>query len=179
MAIGAVVLVAGAAAIGGGTALENHDGFCAACHTQPESEYVQRAGDPAVDLASFHAAEGVRCIDCHSGSGVAGRVRAEMLGARDALVYLSGNDVQPHGTTRPIGDKNCLKCHADVEAGRTFENHFHVLLPQWQELTAGAATCVDCHEGHETNGLRQIAFLNEAHTVAVCRDCHRFAGEGG
>ncbi len=179
LVIGVAVLLVGAAAVGGGTTLENRDAFCASCHTQPESEYVQRSANPAVDLASFHATEGVRCIDCHSGSGVTGRVKAEMLGMRDALVYISGNDTQPHSTTRPVGDVNCLKCHEDIGSARVFENHFHVLLPQWQAVSAGAATCADCHQGHQTNGQQQIAFLNEAHTVAVCQDCHRFAGEGG
>src|SRR5512147_1485352 len=71
---------------------ENHDSFCASCHTQPESDYFQRAAAPApVDLASFHTGKSVRCIDCHSGSGLMGRPSALMLGAHDLLAYISKN----------------------------------------------------------------------------------------
>ena len=35
--------------------MENHDSFCASCHTQPESSYFsRRAVASAVDLASDH-----------------------------------------------------------------------------------------------------------------------------
>ena len=60
---------------------EEHDSFCASCHTEPETTYVARAATaPPVDLASFHATEETRCIDCHSGVGVPGRIQAELLG---------------------------------------------------------------------------------------------------
>ncbi|MEJ2563466.1 MAG: hypothetical protein P8Z42_12365, partial [Anaerolineales bacterium] len=61
---------------------ESHDPFCASCHTQPESTFFERSLDvEAVDLASFHTQETTRCIDCHSGPGVLGRMQAEWLGA--------------------------------------------------------------------------------------------------
>ena len=63
-----------------GAQLENHDDFCASCHTDPESEFVNRAhGGTAVDLASFHTGEGVHCIDCHSGEGVNSRSHATSI----------------------------------------------------------------------------------------------------
>ena len=35
--------------------LENHDAFCASCHTEPESRYFQQSQDKsAPTLASFH-----------------------------------------------------------------------------------------------------------------------------
>ena len=75
-----------------GMQLENHDSFCASCHTSPESDYVDRAhAGTAVDLASFHTGQGVRCIDCHSGEGVNGRVQAMPLGGHDLLKFVSGN----------------------------------------------------------------------------------------
>jgi nitrate/TMAO reductase-like tetraheme cytochrome c subunit len=62
-----------------------HDQFCASCHTQPESIFFQRStGALAVDLASFHTTQKTRCIDCHSGPGLFGRMQAELLGARNA-----------------------------------------------------------------------------------------------
>jgi nitrate/TMAO reductase-like tetraheme cytochrome c subunit len=65
---------------------EEHDTFCSSCHTQPESTFYQRAsGAQAIDLASFHKAKGTRCIDCHSGAGLTGRMQAELLGAHNTL----------------------------------------------------------------------------------------------
>ncbi len=177
LALGALIVFS-ASGFAVGAKMENRDSFCASCHTEPESQYVQRTTqDPAPDLAAFHAAKAVRCIDCHSGIGVGGRVRAELLGARDALVYLTGKDQQPHHATRPIEDANCLKCHADVLREQSFERHFHTLLPQWQQFSAQAARCVDCHLSHRTDGDPRIAFLIEQPTVQVCQACHAVAGE--
>ncbi len=173
-----ILVVLGVGGFTVGARMENRDGFCASCHTEPETAYVQRTTqEPAPDLAAFHAGKGVRCIDCHSGDGMSGRIRAEMLGARDALVYLTGRDQQPHHATRPIEDVNCLKCHADVLRQRSFERHFHALLPQWQQFSADAARCVDCHLSHRTDGDPRIAFLIERPTVQVCQACHAVAGE--
>ncbi len=168
--------------LGGVTAahVENKDAFCASCHTEPESTYYRRERASApVDLASVHAAKGVKCIDCHSGVGVRGRLLAMWLGARDALKYASGHYPQPAPLTRPIPDNHCIKCHTDVLRIRSFDNHFHLFLPQWQAVDPRAATCVDCHQGHHTDGDPNLQFLNKATTVAVCQACHRAAGEEG
>jgi predicted CXXCH cytochrome family protein len=156
--------------------LENNDAFCASCHTQPESEYVQRKQAAAVDLASAHAAQNVSCIDCHSGAGASGRVQAmTVVAAGDLAAYLSGHYHNPAIVTVPITDDHCLKCHADVGAARSMNNHFHFFLPQWQASAKDAATCVDCHQSHTTNGPANASFLNQATTVAVCQRCHAFA----
>ncbi len=158
--------------------LENNDTFCASCHTEPESTFVDRsqAGAP-VDLASSHAGKEVHCIQCHSGDGVAGRVDAMTIGASDLLAFKTGNFHAPAIVTVPIDDANCLKCHSDVSNTQDFQEHFHAFLPKWQELDANAATCVDCHEAHVTGGLTQISFLTESTTTAVCQRCHSFVGE--
>jgi len=160
--------------------LENHDGFCASCHTDPESEYVARThGTTAVDLASFHTGEGVRCIDCHSGNGASGRIQAMALGAHDLLKFVSRQFPQPAPLTRAINDINCTKCHTDTSQGRDFNNHYHYFLPKWQQLSDNAGTCTECHQSHTTNGDVQIAFLNEQHTVPICQRCHNFnRGQG-
>ncbi len=177
----ALVALAGFALAGGaGAQLENHDSFCASCHTEPESTYYQRSTqNSATDLASAHTAEGTRCIDCHSGQGVGGRVQAMRLGAKDAFQFVTRTYTQPAPQTRPIGDVNCLKCHSGISQGQDFNNHFHIFLPQWQNVDPRAATCVDCHRAHATDGEADIAFLNKAATLAVCEQCHRAAGEGG
>src|SRR5574337_973368 len=115
--------------------LEDHDAFCASCHTQGESTYYQRTQAAApVDMASAHAAKNVGCIQCHSGPGLTGRVGAMMVGASDLAAFVSGHYRNPAVTTVPLGDANCAKCHADVTTRRDFNNHFHVFLPQWQRL---------------------------------------------
>jgi nitrate/TMAO reductase-like tetraheme cytochrome c subunit len=155
---------------------ESHDPFCASCHTQPETTYFERSTSAPVDLASAHKPENTRCIDCHSGEGLTGRLQAELLGAHNALAYLTHTAVQPAPLTRPIEDASCLKCHADVTGRQDFNNHFHNLLPRWQAVDPQAATCVSCHSGHTTDGSADLAYLNEARTRIVCEDCHRAAG---
>lgn len=167
---------------GGGLAaahMEDSDSFCASCHTQPESTFYQRSQAAPVDLASAHAAKGVACIACHSGPGVGGRVGAMTLGAKDLVDYIVGHYSSPAVLTSHIGDAYCLKCHGDIGSSDAFNNHFHTLLPKWQQLDpAHAATCADCHASHATGGELQIAFLRQAPTLAICQRCHAFAGEG-
>lgn len=183
--VAVVAIVVGFAVLSTATAVtamqfENHDDFCASCHSQPESAFFQRTTAQATDLASFHNAKNVHCIDCHSGQGlVPGRVSALMLGAQDLLAWVSGRATQPAAYTRPIDDANCLKCHADVAQQRNFNNHFHVFLARWQLLDTNAATCVSCHQGHNTDSEAQLAFLNRVDTTQVCQSCHNALGGRG
>jgi predicted CXXCH cytochrome family protein len=173
----AVVLTAGGFTFA--ASQEQRDPFCASCHTQPESTFYTREGATVSDLASsHHGKEGVRCIDCHSGTGIQGRVQAELLGAHNALAWYTGTAVQPAKLTKPIADENCVKCHADISAARTMQNHFHFFLPEWQKRDPNAAKCVTCHDGHATDGRQDIAWLNEQRTVAVCQRCHAVLGGG-
>ena len=158
---------------------EQRDSFCSSCHTQPESTFYQRSLDAAaVDLASIHKEKKTRCIDCHSGIGMTGRIRAELLGAHNALAFYTKTAVQPAKLTQPIGDENCLKCHQDVAAQQDMNNHFHVFLAKWQSMDPNAATCVSCHQGHSDQGDPQIMFLNQETTQAECDSCHRALGAG-
>jgi len=159
---------------------ESKDVFCSSCHTQPESTYYQRSQDAtATDLASFHHTKEARCIDCHSGTGVVGRVQAELMGAQNAFKFFTHTAVQPAPLTKPIRDANCLKCHQQVTAGQADENnHFHIFLTRWQSADTKAATCVSCHSSHTTDGTADILFLNRERTVAVCEACHKALGGG-
>jgi len=175
--IGAVMAVGIILASGGlvtAIQLENHNAFCASCHTEPESQYYQRSLAAPVDLASAHNAKNVPCIQCHSGPGTAGRVDAiASVAAPDTFAFYSGHYRKPATVTVPLGDEHCLKCHPDISAGQDFNNHFHAFLPRWQaQAPKDAATCVECHQGHNTNGRADIAYLEEAATVAVCQRCH-------
>lgn len=158
--------------------MENNDQFCASCHTNPETTFVDRSTQPPTDLASAHTAENVGCIQCHSGEGKAGRIDALKLGAHDLVAFVSRNYTQPAQLTHPIPDENCLKCHGDIGQAQTFENHFHVLLPRWQQLSPNkAATCVDCHSAHTTDGRSDIVWISVKPTQKQCDGCHRQLGD--
>lgn len=158
---------------------ENHNGFCAACHTQGEQTFYDRSLNTSpVDLASAHNIQGqARCIDCHTGPGILGRYGGLMAGSTDLISYFSGHYPQPAALEEPYPDTNCLKCHANVTQKQDFQNHFHIFLPRWQSLDKHAATCVSCHLSHDTNGDAKISFLNEKTTVAVCERCHAAVGQ--
>jgi hypothetical protein len=165
----------------GAMQFENHDTFCASCHTEGETTFLQRAmTQPAHDLASFHAQKGnTRCIDCHSGAGLVGRYVTLTYGASDLVSYFRGHYPQPAVQDTPIGDANCLKCHSTVLDNQDFSNHFHAFLQKWQALDpTNAAHCVDCHPSHDNTGDLSAAFLNQNSAVLFCQKCHQFAGQG-
>jgi predicted CXXCH cytochrome family protein len=187
---------------------ESHDSFCSSCHTQPETTYYQRStAAQATDLASFHTTQTTRCIDCHSGSGVSGRMSAELIGARNAILWYTGKAVQPAVLTSPIGDGNCIKCHLDVtqqnftpkeqisiggvtsgggggfggeREGEGRANHWHAFLTRWQAADPNSGTCVSCHSGHAAGATAQTGFMNAQNVQQVCDACHQvLRREGG
>ena len=194
--------------------LEERDAFCTACHTAPEATYYDRARqalagqEPLQDLASAHyaAVDGFRCIDCHRGdSGAAHRAATLALGARDALIYVSGRaDQTIEKTEIEVPDlltAGCVRCHADSLLVTGFENHFHNKLPDayaaWQaggQLTAPAGQpapaalerydttlrCLDCHLTHiHTPGAELTGFLDlDNVTLPACVRCHQETGHG-
>ncbi len=157
---------------------ENHNGFCASCHTEGEQTFYDRSlKTSAVDLASLHNIKGqARCIDCHTGPGIIGRYGGLMAGSTDLISYFSGHYPQPAKLEEPYPDANCLKCHANITQKDDFQNHFHVFLVRWQAIDKNAATCVSCHVSHDDSGNEKISFLNQQTTVAVCEACHAAAG---
>jgi hypothetical protein len=157
---------------------ENHNSFCASCHTEGEQTFYDRSITSApVDLASIHDIKGqARCIDCHTGPGIIGRYGGLMAGATDLISFFSGHYPQPAALEEPYPDANCLKCHATIAQNKEFNNHFHVFLAQWQAIDKNAATCVSCHVSHDTSGDAKIAFLNETTTEVICQKCHSAAG---
>lgn len=198
--IGAVITVVVLTASGFAFAAtqESHDPFCASCHTQPESTFVQRSTSTPVDLASYHTTQNSLCIDCHSGPGVLGRMQAELMGARNAFKWFTGTAVQPAVVNFPISDQSCLKCHQavtqrgftpkeqiTVPGGRSGEGegeggdgHWHQFLTRWQAADPNAGTCITCHSGHATDGNAQNGFINNQTVQATCDACHRAIRRG-
>ncbi len=179
VAAGGLTLLGGSLAVG--ATLEESDAFCASCHSQPELTYFTREQTrQPVDLATDHGInDQTRCIQCHSGSGVTGRLAALDTGANDLFHWVTGTAKQPAPLTQAIADANCLKCHAGVPNEQSFSTHFHVFLARWQAIDPKAATCVDCHSSHATDGQANLRFLNVPRTQAVCQHCHDAAGAGG
>jgi hypothetical protein len=172
---------------------ESHDAFCASCHTQPETTFFQHStAGAAVDLASYHTAKTTACIDCHSGQGLNGRISAELMGAMNALKWYTGTATQPAVLLYPIGDENCLKCHADVVQqrftpkesislagvttsgrGEGRNGHWHQFLSRWQAATAAAGSCTSCHSGHASGGTAQSGFMTSQPVQQTCNACHQ------
>jgi nitrate/TMAO reductase-like tetraheme cytochrome c subunit len=176
-----VAAVVGLLLAGGGFAFaatqESHDPFCASCHTQPESTFFERSqAAQAVDLASYHTTQETKCIDCHSGPGVTGRVQAELLGAHNALAWYTGTAVQPAVlTSRGYQPKAQIAVQGIRGRGRGEggNNHWHEQLAKWQATSATAATCTTCHSGHTTDGTTQTGFMNNQTVQATCDACHQ------
>jgi len=197
---GIVVILIAAGGFAFAANQESHDPFCASCHTQPESTFFQRStATEATDLASFHTTQSTLCIDCHSGQGIFGRMAAELMGARNAVMFYTGTAVQPAVLTFPIGDQNCLKCHQNVTSrgftpqeqitvpgfrtggrggGEGGNNHWHQQLARWQAASPNAGSCVSCHSGHATGANAQSGFMNAQDVQATCDACHKVLRRG-
>ncbi len=172
------LLVLAFGSVGVSLALENQDTFCAVCHTEPESQYVNQAAQAtATTLAAFHSSKHIACIDCHSGSGTFGRLEGLTQGFNDLAMFLSGNYHKPAITTSPLNDAACGKCHADVvnpknTRGNNGSNgHYHLYLPQWQASDPKAAHCATCHTAH-TSGLASLQFMAQGKVGQLCEACH-------
>jgi predicted CXXCH cytochrome family protein len=179
LSIIAVVALFGIGSFTFAASMEEKDSFCASCHTEPESTYYARGlQQTPTDLATFHQTKQNRCIDCHSGVGVTGRLVAMAIGARNAAAYFTKTARQPAPLLFPIGDGNCVKCHAEVTRSTDFNQHFHAYLTRWQAADPKAASCVSCHTGHAADGDSSLQFLNRARAEAICQNCHQVLGGG-
>ncbi|MCA1554335.1 MAG: cytochrome c3 family protein [Chloroflexi bacterium] len=174
----ALFIVVGVGGLAYGLSLEEHNDFCASCHTEPETTYVSRfVKTPAVDLASVHAAKNVKCIDCHGGAPPLDRVGGLVQGAHDYALFITGNYHHPAITTNPLSDVNCVKCHSNLFQSRAIQNHYHFYLPAWQKALGNkAAGCVNCHHSHSTEDGHIVKFVADTKINPICQACHEFQG---
>lgn len=205
------LIVVGSAFIFGASKAEERDTFCIACHTTPEQTYYNRAQEmPSHDLSSahYHLSKSFRCIDCHRGDGgPSHRALTLALGARDALIFFSGQAdpaIEKKLMAAPaLPNAACLNCHTKTLLVVGFENHFHNKLPAayaaWQgggQLTAPldhpeadhsalnrsdtSVACTDCHRAHVAlEGAESQQYLDiEGDAYPACVICHRETGHG-
>ena len=114
-----------------------------------------------------HAANGVRCIDCHQVHAAAAGTARESEAAFDTSTRRSGNAgfVSPETSvfvqSRSVTNEVCLRCHQTQAA--------QMSMPYHHPLREGKMSCMDCHDAHggpAGNNLR-TANANE-----LCLSCH-------
>lgn len=187
--LGIALVVALAAAPAGFYAsdrIEQDNDFCNECHLTPDVPLHRdiRGGFDAtqpVSLAGVHGGapvearpddESFRCIDCHGGTSLVGRLRVKALAAKDAFWYAVGDFDEPDAMEWPLWDEDCRKCHDgfDFTPPETGESpRFHQLPVHDVELGVG---CVECHQVHEAGGNPQAYFLAAESVRSQCARCH-------
>lgn len=180
------LLVLGSASFVGATVLEEHDSFCAVCHTVPESTYVDRANTVIAntsatvpDLATVHYLQAVQknqsfaCIDCHRGdSSLSGRAQTIGLGAHDVVVFLSGKGdptIEKTQITRPdLVNAACIGCHtATLLTVKGTPSHEHNFLPATAALVASGSQLIT--SGNGGGRFRRVRTID---TTVTCTSCH-------
>jgi predicted CXXCH cytochrome family protein len=185
----ALAVLVGALAAPGGFAvtdrLEQDNDFCNACHLAPGQPLhldIRRDFDaaPPRSLAAAHAVAGAdhredgafRCIDCHGGASLPGRLRVKALAAKDAFWYAVGRFEEPTQMRWPLWDEDCTRCHPRFDEGEAAAwqtPRFHQLPVHNAEL---GVDCVECHRSHESDGDPEAFFVHAARMRAQCARCH-------
>ncbi len=175
--VGALPIVGGPAVWIATDRLEARNEFCVSCHLDPETPLHEHLLEsfkavPARSLAAAHHGDAdgngsFKCIDCHGGSGPAGRVRAKLLAARDVVLYFAGRFDEPDHLTVPLRDEDCSQCHATYEPERP--DDFHAL----EDHNIGLPfRCTECHRAHPVGASASLRFLERETVLPVCRQCH-------
>lgn len=156
---------------------EEKNTFCASCHVEPEGEFVGRLSrrDPeAIDLTErHHRLKAVRCIDCHRGEGLRGRIGSLVAGARNTAPFLVGLHQNPGRLRGPFPNDLCVKCHEKVFEERGFPNHVHSTIP----ASKLDIRCATCHPSHRV-GEEKALFMEKEFVYPVCNACHRVMHPG-
>lgn len=136
------------------------DSDCATCHDTEASTSADGSC-----LAGHHTmTQGFTCITCHTDDGTLAEVHADMD---------SGKTPKKLKKTE-VSENVCLSCHGKADLVQktatstvlTDDNGTAVNphdLPQSDEHAA--ITCTSCHQGHNTDGVQQVA-------PAFCQSCH-------
>jgi predicted CXXCH cytochrome family protein len=135
------------------------NGACLSCHAKDENVRHWLSGS--------HAANHVRCTDCHEIHVRALRAANEGRMSFDTATRaaLTAGSVSPETNVivRPPWATNdaCLKCHQTVTA--------QLSMPYHHPLREGKMSCVDCHDAH---GGAAGNNLRAANANELCLSCH-------
>jgi predicted CXXCH cytochrome family protein len=136
------------------------NGVCLSCHVQDAPVRSWMAGT--------HAAEHVRCTECHQT-----HTRAPQAGALARLAFDTttpgsitfAERLQPESTVKMAPreqiNESCLKCHQSQRA--------EMSLPYHHPLQEGKVTCVDCHNPHGGPAGKNLRVAN---VNQLCLSCH-------
>lgn len=166
-----------------GTLLEEHDSFCASCHTVPETTYFNRElktladqNAKVSDLATMHfhqaqtSGQSFECIECHRGdSSLWDRIQTLSLGARDTFINVIGKAdptiEKPEIAYSQLVNAACVRCHeTTLLTVNGMQNHFHNFLPQTAELLAQGRHLINANFGAER--------LPRIDVPLTCTSCH-------
>ena len=127
-------------------------------------------GSSVVEERVAGADAAFRCIDCHGGTGLAGRARVKALAAQDLFWYLTSRFEEPRGMKWPLQEADCRRCHGEfrTKAGEFEEPAFHDRPLHNEGLGVG---CVECHRVHRPGDASDY-FLDGRHTRQQCARCH-------
>ncbi len=160
--VGAAILVGGISptqAQGGDTSTPTGDNaYCLVCHSEeaqsytlPDGTELSLAVDTAELAASVHGEENpegaVGCVDCHG----------------DAFPH-EGPPPANMRVFRVERSEGCADCHTDQVEHLADGVHYTALLAG----NLRAATCVDCHGGHDVQSLEDA----RERIPLICGTCH-------
>jgi predicted CXXCH cytochrome family protein len=151
--------------------LEQDDRFCIACHV-PRMLQIYETSQPvqgrAVTLGGTHHIKGqVKCIDCHIGATIQDKVIIKAIAAKDTVKYFTGLFQDVEALTYPLGDRTCLKCHADGGQNALDPKAFHNAPYHRDPRNA----CSDCHRSHD-EAPEEARFLQRDRIKPLCDSCH-------
>ncbi|HYK89632.1 MAG TPA: DmsE family decaheme c-type cytochrome, partial [Acidobacteriota bacterium] len=139
---------------------EAANGVCLSCHARDEKVRNWLAGS--------HAADRVRCADCHhvhsqqpKGEGGAGMNFDALTPGRAALAEKFVPESSVKLAPRWQANDSCLRCHRSQRA--------EMLLPYHHPLREGKMSCTDCHDPHGGPAGKNLrtATINQ-----LCLSCH-------
>lgn len=137
------------------------NGVCLSCHAQGEKTRNWMSGS--------HAANHVRCVDCHQIHQAALKAAKGSRIAFDEATKgaLATASVSPETNVivRPMWETNdaCLKCHPTQVA--------QLSMPYHHPLREGKMSCVDCHDPHGGPDGRNLKTAT-GNMNQLCLGCH-------
>lgn len=141
----------------------NQAATCGECHDTIRTQWVQDAHAQAVPIL---AQPGISRLD-----GSTGADPPACTGCHGAHSILTAEGEGPEGTL----SERCEHCHEDY--AESFADSYH---GQASALgSTEAATCHDCHSGHEVYPAEdERSLVSEERILETCRVCHGDATEG-